>query len=257
MKIKILAVISITFLLFYYNLFSMGTAGEKASRESRFIVDMPTAGKLALYDYSIYSGIFSDGGILLYFDTAPFDFMNIGLSFSGVRIIGNKDMEFQEIPGVNLKFRVLDETESLPAFALGFTNQGRGAYSADDERFVTISPGAYFAMSKNYKYPLGTIAIHAGVNYSFEPQAEDRAVNFYAGLEQSIGAHGAVNVEFNPTLNDKNTSYMEHKGLLNMGLRWSLADGVVLELQVRDLLGNINGSDQVRRSVHLDYIGRF
>ncbi len=234
-----------------------GTAGEKAMYESRYIVDMPTAGVLDKGAFSIYTNTYQNGGIMLQLDASPFTDFIMGISYGGTNIIGSGDVNFQSIPGVHLRYRIIDETTALPAFLLGVCTQGRGDYNKTDKRFETISPGVFLAMSKNYKWSLGTIAVHGGINYSFEPKSDENFLNFYVGMEHSIGKYLALNVEFNPTLNDDNKNYMKNKGLLNASLRWSLARGITLELQARDLFSNMAKYNNINRSICLEYISIF
>ena len=119
------------------------------------------------------------------------------------------------------------------------------------------TPGIFLAASKNYQWLLGTVAFHAGLNYSFESKSDDRIPNVYVGFEHSIGKAVSLNFEYNSTLNDGNKNYMENKGLLNIALRWSLAKGITLELQARDILKNIEVNNSFTRSICLEYINTF
>ncbi|MFH1052567.1 MAG: hypothetical protein V1779_16735 [bacterium] len=254
---KIYLLASIFLFLCLNSLSAQGTAGEKAMYESRYIVDMPTAGVLEKGAYTVYSNAFSRGGIMLQLDVSPFSDFVMGLSYSGTNIIGSGEVNWQKIPGVHLRYRFIDETLSLPAFLFGVNTQGRGDFDKTDKRFETYSPGVFLALSKNYKWALGTVAIHGGINYSFEPPSKDNSPNFYIGAEHSIGNSVALNIEFNPTLNDGNKEYMTAKSLLNTSLRWSLAKGVTLELQARDLLGNLTNNKEFNRAICLEYISSF
>jgi hypothetical protein len=247
----------ISFGLISQNIFAQGTAGEEAIYESRYIVDMPNAGVLEKGGFSVYTQAYNNGGILLEFSAAPFTDFNMGLSFSGTNIIGYGGVKWQGLPGVHLRYRIFNETKSIPAFLIGISTQGRGSYSKDDKRFVTPSPGIFLALSKNYKWALGTLSFHGGINYSFEPAIVEKLPNLYAGLEQSLGTSVSFNLEFNSTLNDANKTYMKRKVLLNTSLRWSLAKNVTIELQARDLFQNITMNDNFNRTICLEYINLF
>jgi len=241
----------------FASLFAQGSAGEKAIYESRYIVDMPTAGTLNKGCYGLYTNTFPQGGIMLQFDASPFNDFLIGLSYSGTNIIGSGEVNWQGIPGVHLRYRFLDETLDLPAFLIGVNTQGRGDFNSKDKRFETYSPGVFLSVSKNYSWALGSVAFHGGVNYSFEPPKKENFPNFYLGFEHSIGKSFALNFEYNSTLNDDNKNYMNNKGLMNASLRWSLAKGITLELQARDLLENMAKYKAFNRAVCLEYISSF
>ena len=177
--------------------YSEGTAGTKAGYETRFIVDMPTAGINPKSSFSIRS-IFSDsGGVSLTTLFSPFTNFNIGISYSGKNIIGTDNIEFQGLPGIHLAYRILNEQQRFPAILLGINTQGIGKYSLKNKRFETLSPGAYIAFSKNFTWQGGWLALHSGINYSFEPKTDKRKPNIYLGLEQSIGSWASFNLEYN------------------------------------------------------------
>ena len=250
-------IIYVFFLSYYCVLYSQSTAGEKYLYESRYIVDMPSAGILDKSKYAVYSSAFGNGGVLLQCEAAPFSYFNIGLSYSGINIIGSNDIKWQNLPGIHLKFRILNESLTIPAIALGLNSQGKGNYYWDEKRFETMSPGIFISASKNYKWWLGTVAIHSGINYSFEPLPKDRLPNLYLRFEQSLGSYLSLNSEYNCNIDETTISFMKNKGLLNTALRWSLSKGVTIELQARDLLEHIRNNNAINRVFYLEYIGSF
>ncbi len=236
-------------------LFSQGSAGSKAYYETRNLVDMPTAGVIPKGTFSVYGQGFSEGGLLCALDFAPFKNFNIGLSYSGSHLIGDGNMTVQGLPGVNMKFRFIDESLDFPAIAAGIDIQGRGHFSPEEKRFQTLSPGVFVAVSKYYKWFLGSISVHGGVNYSFEAPPEDRVPNFYLGFEHSIGSIASLNMEYNANIDDNNNKFLQKRGLLNAALRLTLTGGFTLELQARDLLQHYNGAGGMSRCLSIEYIG--
>jgi hypothetical protein len=236
---------------------AMGSAGSEAAFESRYIVDMPTAGVLPKSSFAVSAVAFDRGGLSAGIHAAPFSNFNMGISFSGVNFIGTGDIEWQEIPAIHLRFRPFDETLYIPAFTMGISTQGSGAYITDEDRFEVFSPGAYLAVSKNFRWIAGTFSLHGGINYSFEPPAESRAPNLYMGVEHSIGPGGAITFEYNANIDDGNPEVVDAKGMLNASLRWSVADGLTLGLQLRDMLGRHKNSTGFTRFVTLEYISPF
>ena len=237
--------------------YSQSTAGSKTLYESRYIVDMPTAGVLTKSSYAFYSSVFSNGGISLQFDVSPFTNFNIGLSFSGTNIVGSGQIQWQNIPGIHLKYRILDEGESFPAISFGVNTQGKGEYSYHNKRYISLSPGFYLALSKNFEWYLGTVAFHSGICYSMDTKPEDRVPDLYLGFEHSIGSFVSINGEYDFNFNETDITYMKNKGMLNLALRWSLAKGVTIEMQFRDLLENVNDYNGYNRVIYLEYIKSF
>lgn len=236
---------------------AQGSAGADAGIESRFIVDMPNAGVLPRGSFAINSLIYPGGGLMAEITAAPFTNFTMGIAFSGANIIGRGDVVWQDIPGVSLKFRFLNESRYWPAFALGVMTQGRGEYDKDAERFATLSPGVYLAFSKNYKWPLGTVAFHGGICYSFEPASGDRKPNFFIGLEHSVGGFASLNFEFNPNTDDKDRAITENQGLLNISFRLAATRGLTFEIQARDILENKIEGRGFTRFLGIEYVADF
>jgi hypothetical protein len=258
-KLSIVLLFSLVASIFTtYKTYGQGSAGSRTFYDSRYVVDMPTAGVLPKGAFSAYAHEFAKGGLMLELSAAPFTNFNLGLSYGGSGLIGDYDkVSFQNLPGIHLTWRVIDETISIPAVALGAGTQGRGFFCPKFKRFQTMSPGIFIAASKTFSWAMGSVAFHGGLTYSFEPLPQDRSVNFYAGLEQSIGSYASINLVINPTIDDKNKSFMKEKGLLNAALRWSISKGLTVELQVRDMLGHINNSNGFSRDIGLEFTRPF
>ncbi len=239
------------------SLFGQGSAGGNATYESRRIVLMPTAGVLDKGAFSLYSSVFPGGGLMAEIDASPFTNFNMGISFNGTNIIGVGEIQWQNIPGIHFKYRILNEKDFSPAVLIGINTQGVEKYFNADKRFQILSPGIFLSLSKNFRWLLGLVAFHGGINYSFEPLPKNRIPNLYLGFEHSIWNSFSLNGEYSFAFDDKNSIYMRDKGLLNLSLRWVVANGFTLEIQAIDLLENINKSSGFRRNISLEYINHF
>lgn len=238
-------------------IYSRGSAGENASFESIRIVDMPTAGVIPKNTYVVNSFIMDNGGMVTEFSVSPFENFMIGLSYGGNGIIGTGKPVFQGLPGLNLKYRLLNETEERPAIALGINTQGKGIYFEDDNRYINLSPGLYAALSKSFKWSLGVVAIHGGINYSFEPKINDRTINLYAGAEQTIFSSLSLMLELNFNFNEVEKYYGQGKSLIHTEIRWAAAESVTISLQFRDLLSNMSYTNSLVRFLSVEYIAYF
>lgn len=233
-------------------LFGQASAGEQAESESRYVVDMPTAGVLTRGRFAADGFAFGNSGVMVEFTASPFTNLQLGLSFGGSGFLGNRNIVFQNLPGFHARFRAFDETLTVPAFTVGFSSQGRGEFSGG--RFLTHSPGVFVAASKNFSF-LGSLALHGGANYSFDPVLEERFPNIYIGVEKTIGSIVSVAIEYNPTLDDPRV--FMRGGLLNTALRISTGRGFTVELQIRDLLQSLPSANQPYRILRLEFIGTF
>lgn len=247
--IKILLLIQI---IFPIALLSQGSAGNGASYETRSIVDMPTAGVIPKDNFSFDLINYSGGGVSFAFNYAFYKNFNVGLALSGEGFVGSGDMKIQNVPSINVKFRFLDESINIPAMLIGISTQGSGNYDNNSNRFSIFSPGVYLALSKNFNWDAGDLAIHGGLNYSFENPDEDFDVNYYVGLEQSFSSRFAVNLEYNAAVFERKL-YDDTDGFLNSSLRYSIGSGFTLQLQLRNLLE----SKRITRFLGIEYINRF
>ncbi len=235
----------------FVSLFALGTAGNSAKYESRQIIDFPTAGILKKNYYSANIGFQSNNSMYFELLIAPLDWLNCGVSYSGNNIVGNSEPSFQGLPGINVKTRLFDEKLNIPALVLGFSNQQKGTFIEKSNRFEQYSPGFYFALSKNFKWDIGSLAFHSGINYSLDPKPENQNINFWLGFEQSIAKHIAINLEYLAGLDEIDQNF---KNKINLSFRASLISGLTLELQFR----HINSTDDnINRAIFLDLINIF
>lgn len=228
---------------------AQGSAGTAAPYESRVIVEMPTAGVLAKNTLGLTAIAFADGGILSDVAFAPLTNFNIGVGYSGVRLLGTGNVAWQGLPSLHLRYRIIDETLNFPAITLGLQTQGRGVVS--DKRFQTLAPGLFAAVSKQYRWWGGTVSLHGGLGYSLDLGFNGKGINAWGGLEQSLGSSASLVAEFNPNINETTRA-----ALLNVSLRWAIVSGVTLELQGRDVFGNLPGAAGWTRTLAIEVIRR-
>jgi hypothetical protein len=235
---------------------SQGTAGEKAKYEYRSIIDMPTAGVLEKGFVGITNDVLPAGVLILKLEVGVFDNVSFGISYGGANIIGAGDPRWYKLPGVNIRFRLFNESTLLPAIAMGFDSQGKGEYFDSTSRYELKSPGFYGAVSKNFEL-LGYLSLHGTVNYSLETKDGDNFLNVYAGFEKTIGPDFSIVGEYDFAFNDNNSykTYGSGNGYLNMGVRWALGDGFTFGFDLRDLLDNKKWSPGAAdRAIKIEYI---
>lgn len=238
---------------------AQGTAGENAKYEYRQLVDMPTAGIMERGSVGITTELLPFGTLIAKIEAGIFDNISIGLSYGGSNIIGSGKPEWYPFPpGVNFRFRVMDETVLVPSLTLGFDTQGKGEYFKDEKRFAIKAPGIFAAASKNFSM-LGYLSLHGTINYTvLEDKDGDNFVNLMLGLEKTLGNSFSVLIEYNFALNDNSTNqFGDGKGYLNFGLRWSIAPGVTAGFDLRDLLENKKWNpSSADRALVLDFTQR-
>ncbi len=231
--------------------------------QPRKLVDCPTAGLLDRGSYDVDLRIFPGGGLLGGVSVGLTDRLLLGVSYGGERIISEEEINWFPQAGVSIKYRVIEETFTLPALALGFDTQGYGAYVENDsleiERFAIKSKGFYCVASKNYKV-LGTpLGFHLGANYSLEDDDRDKDPNIFLGVDKGLGQELAVVAEYDFAFNDdKNiANFGKGYGYLALGLRMSFGDRLQLELDFMNLVKNRKDIDYVARQARIIYLEYF
>jgi hypothetical protein len=254
MKYKLLALLFLTAGF----AFAQGSAGYTGSIEPRYIIDKPTAGLIGKHNLGLNVDFYQQGGILLDATFGILDVLDVGLSYGGYNIIGSNDnIKWNDLPGVKIKFRAFEEKVNVPAIAVGFESQGRELYYPDSKRYAIKSPGFYIVASKNFSW-LGFISYHLGVNYSLETDDGDKDPNVYFGLEKTIGDYVSFFAEYDFGVNDDlKKSFGQGKGYLNLGLCWSVGNGVTLNIEGKNLLDNKRWEKKGTRIIGIEVIQLF
>lgn len=241
-------------LLIPLTLFCQGTAGESAKFEYRSLIDMPSAGILEKGFVGATTDVLPNGVLISKLEVGVFNNISFGISYGGANLIGAGSPSWYKYPGVNLRFRLFNESVNFPAMTLGFDSQGKGVYFDSSARFAIKSPGFYVAASKNFEF-LGFFSIHGVANYSLEARDGDNFVNMMVGFEKTVGANLSVIGEYDFALNDNSLNYGSGNGYFNLGIRWAMGDGLTLGFDLRDMLNNKKWSPSTAdRSIKIEYI---
>jgi hypothetical protein len=185
-----------------------------------------------------------------------------GISYGGEQIVGNDEPIWHDNVEVNLKFRVLDESPSAPAVVIGYDSQGHGNYYTDLERYDIKSKGFYAAVSRNWVF-LGNLGLHGGINYSLETE-DDEDINFFSGLDKTIGKAITLFCEYDFAMNDNEDRVEEDdallgagKGYLNAGAEIRFTDFLSLNICAYDLLENSPNTIGFDRALRIVYNMKF
>lgn len=254
MKFKALLLVLLTSsVAFSQNL--NGSAGTAAGVESRYLIDMPTAGILHNGMVAMSAHFYENSGVLVSLEAGAFNRLTFGLSYGGTNVIGSGPVDWNKLPGVNIRFRLIDETDAVPAITFGYDSQGMDAYIPQYDRYLYKSPG-FFAAASKYFNMLGYLGIHGGVTYSLENGDGNKNVNFYVGADKTIGRDISVVAEYNFGLNDNypDTTMLSRPGpgFLNAGIKWSVGNGFTVEFDYKNLF-NLRKTGSLR-TIRIEYV---
>ncbi len=241
-------------LIVHCSLLAQNTAGDAANIEPRYLIDTPTAGLLKRGAFAMDVDFFQYGGMTIGLSAGALDRLSFGIAYGGAGIIGHDNVTLQKLPGVNIKFRMIDESTAMPAIAVGFDSQGKETYIDSTERFIIKSRGFFAAASKNYTM-LGNLSLHFGLNYSLENKDDDKDLDFFLGAEKSFGPDLSFLFEYDFGFNDNGPQSLgKGNGYMNAGMRWSLGNGFTLGFDLKNLVKN---QDQVtfgNRTIKVEYV---
>lgn len=246
---------SLLVILFTFQAFAQGTAGEDAKHQYRFLIDMPTAGVLDKGLVSVGTEYLPYGVVIARLEVGVFDDISFGISYGGVNIIGAGKPDWYKLPAVDVRFRLFKETLFMPSIALGFNSQGKGVFSESSGRYGIKSPGFFGAVSKNFAL-YGFLSLHGSASYSLETRDGDNFINISGGVEKTLGENFSVVAEYDFAFNDNQSEiFGKGNGYLNLGIRWTLGEGFTFGFDLRDLLNNkkINPTT-ADRAIRIEFI---
>jgi hypothetical protein len=191
---------------------------------------------------------FQEGGILLGVGFGVLDRLSLGISYGGSELIGKGEADFNPVPGFSVKVRPFEEGETIPAIVIGFDSQGKEVYLEEMDRYAILSKGLYLAGSKNFSM-LGYLSVHGGINYSLEPARDQREVDYFLGIEKTVGPFVSLVAEYNST-----GGASSGDGFMNLGVRWSVGGGFTLGFDLKDLTRNGDHVSIGNRSVKIEFL---
>jgi len=245
------------------------------------LVSIPTAGTLPKGHYSFENTFMDEGGILPKFSIGITDNFTMGFSFGMHSFIGSGDIvKNKDYPEIQIKYRIFDETDKVPAIVLGIDTQGRGKYNEfwyerdangepidggrkDLNRYNQKALGLYLVVSRNFE-ALGNFGIHAGINKNFtEGDDKDEDINLFFGFDKALNRSFSLFAEYNFARDDDGFNdddeiiERDGKGYLNAGIRWAITSNFMLEVNVNDIGKNDEIKDSHNRQLKVIYFKSF
>ena len=235
-----------------------------------YLVSIPTAGTLPRGTYTIEALLSKNGGFTPKLSVGFTDNFSFGVSFGVQKLIGNDSLYFNKTtPEVQIKYRVFDESQSMPALVYGLDTQGRGTYTnnvfADSvfsfNRYEQKAWGMYLVLSKNWSF-LGNLGLHGGICKNItENDDGDEDLNFFGGIDKELNRAFSFLIDYDAALNDNNyefndISFGKGKGYLNAGIRWAVSPNLMMEINFNDISKNTD-AEYINREIKIMYSESF
>jgi hypothetical protein len=228
------------------------------------LVSIPSAGTLVRGSYAMQMRVQKNGGLTSSLSVGITDRFQFGLSFGSANLIGDDSLEWYPRPEANLKYRLIDETTSMPGLSIGLDTQGQGQFNEADTlmRYDVKAMGVYAAASKNWVTPLGNLGLHMGTNYNFaEVNDGDKDINYFFGFDMEFNPELSILLEYNAALNENDmtakTMSISKGGYLNAAIRWTFVERLHIEMDFNNLLFDEDKVDYFNRELKITYIEYF
>ena len=257
------------------------------------LVTIPTSGTLPKGSFTLEALLINGGGILPKLSIGITDHFFIGLSY------GVQDFISEQVPTLNkptpeiqIRYRLYEETQSFPAIVVGLDTQGKGRFLSElhvgeqhyydnFSRYEQKAVGAYIVGSKNWNFG-GNLGLHIGFNkntWESDPYVQngesnsvfrDEDLNFFFGIDKEINRSFSFLLEYDAAMNDNFkisdgfNLFGKGKGYLNSGLRWTVAENLMLEIDFKDISKNYvsnkdmdNEKEYSNRELKIIYFEKF
>jgi hypothetical protein len=147
-----------------------------------------------------------------------------------------------QTPRFVAKFKLLEENQESPAWAVGYDGIGYGSYTADLGIWNRKQKGFYTAVTKEFS-GIGvwqfTVGLGRADSSSFDAL---RDVVPFGGMMMAISRELVVNLEYDDWFKNSGS-------ILSAGVGWNFDSGVKVEFDFRDLVTG----QPVERTFKIDY----
>lgn len=191
---------------------------------------------------------FGPGGqILGSFHIGIWDRLGLGVSYGAGNLIGAGKPGFYEQPSVQIRILAFDPGILSPVVVFGFDNQGYGYFDDSTKRYTIMSKGLYAQIGRTLESSNVKFTPSLGTNYSFE---QDGRWDIFMGIETLFGESTAFLLEYSPNFKDPND---QNKGYMNIGLKFIFYEELFFEFDLRDILNNSVGDQELNRLIKIGY----
>ena len=248
----------------YYFLFLPFVLNAQSYPPPSSLITLPTAGTLQRGSFALEMRIQKFGGLTSSISVGLTDRFQLGISYGSANLIGDDSLIWYPKPETNLKYLLIDESETSPGISLGIDTQGLGKFNSGDSlmRYDTKALGLFAVASKNWVTPLGNLGWHFGSNYNFvETNDNDKDVNFFMGFDMEFNPELSILLEYNAALNENNMTSkniaISRGGYLNAGVRWTFVERLHIEIDFNNLMFDKKKVDYFNREIKITYIEYF
>jgi len=226
-----------------------GAYGETFTR----LVDLQSAHTLPKAAYSLGVRATPSGGLRTSFAVAPADFALVGVSYGALNVIGTGDPDWDDEVEFELKLRLAEEFDIMPAIAIGYDSRGYGT-QLPDGGYEKASQGIYVAAAKTAPFS-EFWQFHGGLSRTLEVEKVD--LDFFVGATGRFSQEFSVVAEYQLGATREEDGSEEKTGYLNLGMRWVFEQQLEIAFFFRNLVGPGGSPDLQSRALSFAYYDSF
>jgi len=204
--------------------------------------DFPIARVLSRGEFNFGIRFQKLGGLLFSLDAAIFDRFSMGIRYGGTGIVGDEDINFYPMPGINISYLLIEESSFIPAFLLGVETQGFDEYIEESERYFVKSRGIFLSITKEFPFLAGFI-LNGGISRTFETKDEKNGLDLFSSVIIKFSPEFSIFSEYALGYNDP----LHDKGIFNTGISFNLENQFFFSFMFRDLFSH--------RAIRTFYVG--
>jgi len=217
------------------------------------LVDLQTAQTLPRASYVLGVRATPSGGLRTSFAVGAWDFVLAGVSYGALNVIGTGDPDWDDEVEFELKVRLAEEYDIMPALAIGYDSRGYGNQLSDGG-YEKASQGLYVAAAKTAPFS-EFWQFHGGLSRTLEVEKVD--LDFFVGVTGRLSQEFSVIAEYQHGATREEDGSDEKTGYLNLGLRWIFQNQLEIGFYFRNLVGPGGSPDLQSRALSFGYYDSF
>ena len=217
------------------------------------LVDTPTAHTLPRAGYSLSVRVTPGGGVIGGVHVGVTSYVGVGLTYGAGNAIGTGEPDWNDRVEFDIKLRVADERQAIPAIAVGYDSRGYGA-ELEDGGYEKASVGVYIVATKTLPFS-DYWQVSAGAARTLEMKKV--RPDFFGGLTARFSQEFSVVAEYHLGIDRLHDDDDSKTSFLNAGLRWVFNDRLELDVYFRNLVGPSESPDLSSRSLEFVFYDSF
>jgi hypothetical protein len=217
------------------------------------LVDVQSAHTLYRAEYSLGVRVGPGGALHTGFAVGVSDYVLAGVSYGAGNVVGSGEPEWDDEVEFELKIRLAEEQDIIPALAIGYDSRGYGR-AVGDNSYEKASQGIYVAAAKTTPFS-EFWQFHGGLSRTLE--VEKTGPDLFLGLTGRLSQEFSIIAEYQLGATRGDDDSDDKMSYLNAGLRWVFAGQVEIDLYFRNLVGPSGSPELSSRALSFVFYDSF